>query len=165
MRHQLSIVARGWHEMEGCERRWLTPGVAGRDATGITCRDRVDVETRGRPAESSWRIGANLASAGASLYRPLTERSGMWGTANLTDVTLITRMNGTEDTYPDVPRSGRVRLAGSIPALLGGEPGATRRECRERVVMLHEGFITESSRNGHREGWSSCFDRLERMFA
>lgn len=34
-----------------------------------------------------------------------------------------------------------------------------------RVVMLHEGFVSESSRNGHREGWSSCFDRLEEMFA
>lgn len=34
-----------------------------------------------------------------------------------------------------------------------------------RVVMLHEGFLTESTRNGHREGWSSCFDRLEAMFA
>jgi uncharacterized protein YndB with AHSA1/START domain len=34
-----------------------------------------------------------------------------------------------------------------------------------RVVMLHEGFFSESSRDGHREGWSSCFDRLEEMFA
>ena len=34
-----------------------------------------------------------------------------------------------------------------------------------RVVMLHEGFLTEQARDGHREGWSSCLDRLERMFA
>ncbi|HSK19035.1 MAG TPA: hypothetical protein VK912_07830 [Longimicrobiales bacterium] len=74
----------------------------------------VDVETRGRPVESSWRVGANLVSAGASLYRPLTARSGMWGAANLTDVTLITRMSGTEDTYPDVPRSYQALTGGSF---------------------------------------------------
>jgi uncharacterized protein YndB with AHSA1/START domain len=34
-----------------------------------------------------------------------------------------------------------------------------------RVVMLHEGFVSEASRNGHEQGWTSCFDRLERMFA
>ena len=34
-----------------------------------------------------------------------------------------------------------------------------------RVVMLHEGFLTEQARDGHREGWSSCLDRLETMFA
>lgn len=33
------------------------------------------------------------------------------------------------------------------------------------VVMLHEGFLSESSRSGHEKGWSSCFDRLEGMFA
>jgi glutathione S-transferase len=33
-----------------------------------------------------------------------------------------------------------------------------------RVVMRHEGFLSESSRTGHEEGWSSCFDRLEAMF-
>ena len=34
-----------------------------------------------------------------------------------------------------------------------------------RVVMAHEGFIDEGARNGHEEGWTSCFDRLEGMFA
>lgn len=34
-----------------------------------------------------------------------------------------------------------------------------------RVVMIHEGLLTESSRDGHEEGWSSCFDKLEEMFA
>lgn len=34
-----------------------------------------------------------------------------------------------------------------------------------RVVMLHEGHLTQGSRNGHEEGWASCFDRLEEMFA
>lgn len=74
----------------------------------------VDVETRGRPAGSSWRLGANLVSAGGSLNQPLTERSGMWGTVNLTDVTLITRMSGTEDTYPDAPRSYQALTGGSF---------------------------------------------------
>jgi uncharacterized protein YndB with AHSA1/START domain len=34
-----------------------------------------------------------------------------------------------------------------------------------RVVMLHEGHLTEQTRDGHEEGWSSCFDKLEEMFA
>lgn len=34
-----------------------------------------------------------------------------------------------------------------------------------RVVMVHEGFRSESSRDGHESGWSSCLDRLERLFA
>lgn len=39
------------------------------------------------------------------------------------------------------------------------EGGATR------VVMVHEGFVAAESRDGHEQGWSSCFNRLERMFA
>jgi uncharacterized protein YndB with AHSA1/START domain len=34
-----------------------------------------------------------------------------------------------------------------------------------RVVMLHEGHLPERTRDGHDEGWSRCFDRLEEMFA
>lgn len=34
-----------------------------------------------------------------------------------------------------------------------------------RVVMIHEGFLTEGARDGHREGWSSCLDKLERLVA
>jgi vitamin B12 transporter len=76
----------------------------------------VDVETRGRPTEPSWRIGANTVSAGASVYRPLGMATGAWGTATLTDVTLITRMHGTADTYPDVPRSYQVMAGASHDA-------------------------------------------------
>lgn len=34
-----------------------------------------------------------------------------------------------------------------------------------RVVMVHEGFVAEASRNGHREGWASCFNRLAALGA
>lgn len=30
-----------------------------------------------------------------------------------------------------------------------------------RLVMIHEGFQSESVRDGHAAGWSSCFDKLE----
>lgn len=33
-----------------------------------------------------------------------------------------------------------------------------------RVVMVHEGFLSEETRRSHEEGWSSCFDRLEGLF-
>ena len=34
-----------------------------------------------------------------------------------------------------------------------------------RVVMTHEGFLSEDVRAGHEEGWASCFDKLERLVA
>jgi uncharacterized protein YndB with AHSA1/START domain len=34
-----------------------------------------------------------------------------------------------------------------------------------RVVMVHEGFVSTESRDGHEQGWTSCFDKLERLFA
>lgn len=34
-----------------------------------------------------------------------------------------------------------------------------------RVVMTHDGFLGEDVRDGHREGWSSCLDQLERLVA
>jgi uncharacterized protein YndB with AHSA1/START domain len=34
-----------------------------------------------------------------------------------------------------------------------------------RVVMIHEGLLTEATRDAHQSGWSSCLDRLEEMFA
>ena len=33
------------------------------------------------------------------------------------------------------------------------------------VVMVHAGFQSKESRDGHFEGWSSCFDQLERLLA
>jgi uncharacterized protein YndB with AHSA1/START domain len=38
-------------------------------------------------------------------------------------------------------------------------PGGTR------VVLTQEGFASPQSRDGHREGWSSALNQLERMFA
>jgi uncharacterized protein YndB with AHSA1/START domain len=33
-----------------------------------------------------------------------------------------------------------------------------------RVVMVHEGFLSEPVRDGHEAGWTSCLDQLEAMF-
>ena len=32
------------------------------------------------------------------------------------------------------------------------------------VRLRHEGFDTEDMRNRHNEGWSACFDKLEKLF-
>ena len=74
----------------------------------------VDVESHGRPQEARWRAGANLVSAGASAYRPLSSNAGMWGTMMLTDVSLLARMNGEAETYPDMPRSYQAVIGGGI---------------------------------------------------
>ncbi len=34
-----------------------------------------------------------------------------------------------------------------------------------RVVMVHEGFLSADARDGHEAGWSSCFDKLEKLVA
>jgi uncharacterized protein YndB with AHSA1/START domain len=34
-----------------------------------------------------------------------------------------------------------------------------------RVVMVHEGFLSAEARDGHEAGWSSCFDKLEKLVA
>lgn len=34
-----------------------------------------------------------------------------------------------------------------------------------RVVMIHEGFLSEEVRDGHNAGWASCLDKLERLVA
>jgi hypothetical protein len=73
----------------------------------------VDVQTRGRPEAPAWRVGANLVSLGGSLFQPLFTRSGVWGTAMLTDVSLLTRLQGTTGTYPDAPRSYQAVVGGS----------------------------------------------------
>lgn len=73
----------------------------------------VDVETHGRPAVSRWRAGINLVSAGASAFRPLGDKSGFWSTAMLTDVSLLARLSGQTEQYPDMPRSYQAVAGGS----------------------------------------------------
>lgn len=65
----------------------------------------VDVETRGRPETRSWRAGANMVQAGASIFEPIGERTGAWLTASATDTRLVTRMTGQSELYPSAPRS------------------------------------------------------------
>jgi hypothetical protein len=79
----------------------------------------VDVEAHGRPQESRWRAGVNLASIGASAYRTLGERAGAWGTVLLTDVSLLARMQGQASVYPDMPRSYQTVAGGGL------QPSAT----------------------------------------
>jgi uncharacterized protein YndB with AHSA1/START domain len=36
---------------------------------------------------------------------------------------------------------------------------------RTQVVLTHEGFPAEEAKVGHGQGWASCLDRLERLYA
>ena len=81
----------------------------------------VDVETQGRPQEAYGRVGINTVSAGASLFRPVGARAGLWTTAMLTDVTLVARMQGQSDKYPDMPRSYQAVAGGSFNPVPGIE--------------------------------------------
>lgn len=98
----------------------------------------VDVETQGRPPEARWRAGVNTVSAGGSLYRPLNARTGVWGTAMLTDVTLLAKMHGIEEQYPDMPRSHQIFAGGATqltPAIEIRAVGLTAADQSTRIVQ------------------------------
>lgn len=105
-----SVLARAFFSAGGFSARF------GNALSGV-----LDVETIGRPLERSGRVGANFVSAGSSLFRPVGSDAGWWGTANVTDVSLVTRMNGTHASYPDVPRSYQIVGGGAAAAGPGTE--------------------------------------------
>lgn len=68
----------------------------------------VDLETDGRPQQARWRAGLNLATAGASVWRPAGDRAGVWGSAALTRTDAMLWLHGRSDDYPSSPRSLQV---------------------------------------------------------
>jgi len=79
----------------------------------------VDLETDGRPEQARWRGGLNLASLGASVWRPLGDRAGAWGSANLTHTDAMLWLHGRSDDYPSPPRSFQT-MAGVAAEPRGG---------------------------------------------
>jgi vitamin B12 transporter len=106
----------------------------------------VDVETEGRPVQSSLRAGANMVQAGVSGRAPLGPRTGVWATVAAADVSLLARMNGEHADYARAPRS--------LQAIAGAayEP---RRGVELRAVGLSLG--DEFSRRVQSHGYEGDF--------
>jgi vitamin B12 transporter len=114
----------------------------------------VDVETQGRPAAARWRTGVNLVSVGGSIYRPVSDRSGVWATATLTDVSLLARLQGISDQYPDMPRSYQLFWGGATqltPAVELKAVGlaAGDRSTRTMHVGGHDGAFRSEGATQH----------------
>jgi vitamin B12 transporter len=100
---EASVLARAFFSAGGFSARF------GNALAGV-----VDVETIGRPAEPRGRVGANIVSFGASLFRPAGSAAGAWGSFMLTDVRLLAAAQGQGDTYPDAPQSYQLVAGGAI---------------------------------------------------
>lgn len=102
----------------------------------------VDVETEGRPARSSYRIGANMVQAGGTVRAQPGERTGLWGTLSGTDTRLITRMNGESELYARAPQS--VQGIGGVS--YEPVPGV---ELRSSVLSVGDRYTRLVQMNGH----------------
>lgn len=67
----------------------------------------LDVETEGRPDVFRWRAGANLATAGATVYAPLSSKSGAFVATSATETSALLHMHGRADEYTSSPRAGQ----------------------------------------------------------
>jgi vitamin B12 transporter len=102
----------------------------------------VDVETEGRPASASHRLGINMVQAGASVRRPLGERSGAWVTVNGTDTRLIAELNGEAELYTRSPQS--LQAVGGLTF----EPRSGT-ELRTTLLSVADRFGRRFEMNGH----------------
>jgi vitamin B12 transporter len=108
----------------------------------------VDVETEGRPAASSYRIGANMVQAGGTVRLRPGERSGTWGTLSGTDTRLITQMNGEAELYATAPQS----VHGMVGVVHEPAPGV---EVKSTVLSLGDRYTRLVEMNGHTGDFAS----------
>ena len=67
----------------------------------------LDVETEGRPDVMRWRAGANLATAGGTLYAPIGQKLGAFLSTSATETSAMLHMHGRSDEYGRAPRSAQ----------------------------------------------------------
>ncbi|HUF50910.1 MAG TPA: hypothetical protein VMN60_08765 [Longimicrobiales bacterium] len=127
----------------------------------------VDVETQGRPAQTRVRAAVNMVSVGASMFRPVSDHSGAWGSVMLTDVRLVAATQGRTAMYPDMPQSYQAVIGGAAHvtsrlelkalALAAGD-----RSARMIDVGAHHGAFASQGSTQHvalSARWLSANDR------
>jgi vitamin B12 transporter len=108
----------------------------------------VDVETEGRPAQSSQRVGVNLVQAGGTVRAAAGERTGAWTTLSGTDTRLIARMTGEAASYTRAPQS--VQGVGGLT--YEPSPGV---ELRATALAVGDRFGRAIEMNGHHGEFAS----------
>jgi vitamin B12 transporter len=114
----------------------------------------VDVETEGRPAQASQRVGVNMVQAGGTVRTQAGERTGAWLTASATDTRLINRMTGESEFYSRSPQSAQGIASLSFEPLPGVELRTTALAVADRYGRLvtmggHAGEFASASSMQH----------------
>jgi vitamin B12 transporter len=102
----------------------------------------VDVETEGRPAATSYRVGANMVQLGGSVRAPLGATTGAWATLSATDTRIINAMNGEGEVFTRSPQS--VQGIGGV----SHEP-LPGMELRATAISLGDRFARRININGY----------------
>jgi tetratricopeptide (TPR) repeat protein len=138
-----SVLRRAYFSAGGFSARY------GNGLSGV-----VDVETQGRPATPIGRIGVNMVQAGASGQTPIGARTGGWANASITDVSLLTHVNGSADLYSRAPRSMQAVAGVSVEPRRGMElraVGLSMGDVSGRIVDVggHHGAFESTGRTRH----------------
>ncbi|MEX2283616.1 MAG: TonB-dependent receptor [Gemmatimonadota bacterium] len=140
----------------------------------------LEVETEGRPDVLRWRAGANLATAGGTLYAPLGPKFGAFVSSSATETSAMLRMHGRSEEYGTAPRSAQgiasvvyvprpgtqLRIVGlsesdqmEIPVDAYGYAGDLRATGATRVAALAGRWLHSGSQGGLR-GSASFSERV-----
>jgi uncharacterized protein YndB with AHSA1/START domain len=111
------------------------------------------------PSEGRWTEAPQIDARPGGRYRLAGESGGkpwcVYGTYREVKPPERLVFTWEWDDYPNPGESGRTLV--TVEFLERGQ--------RTELVLTHEGFPHESSRDEHSQGWTGCFDAIERLLS